>query len=198
MSLEYAILGFLNYLPLSGYDLKKRFDQSVQFFWPADQSQIYQTLARMTSRGWTEVELQPQTSKPSRKVYHITTAGRAALADWLRGPLPEDENRSAVLIQVFFSGALSDADLLEKFDAYAARMRRKLEYLQSFPAIINGYEHELTAPREAFCWSLTLEMGVRSTRAHLEWAESARARIAERMAQAGEVPSIQNGGLDHD
>ena len=48
MSLEYAILGFLNYLPLSGYDLKKMFDTSVQHFWPADQSQIYRTLARLT------------------------------------------------------------------------------------------------------------------------------------------------------
>jgi DNA-binding PadR family transcriptional regulator len=29
MSLEYAILGFLNYRPLSGYGLKKVFDKSV-------------------------------------------------------------------------------------------------------------------------------------------------------------------------
>ena len=41
MSLEYAILGFLCYKPLSGYDLKKIFDNSVQHFWPADQGQIY-------------------------------------------------------------------------------------------------------------------------------------------------------------
>ena len=48
MSLEYAILGFLNYHPYTGYDLKKIFDTSVRHFWPADQSQIYRTLARLT------------------------------------------------------------------------------------------------------------------------------------------------------
>jgi PadR family transcriptional regulator AphA len=34
MSLEYAILGFLNYHPYTGYDLKKVFDKSVRHFWP--------------------------------------------------------------------------------------------------------------------------------------------------------------------
>ena len=48
MSLEFAILGFLNYHPYSGYDLKKIFDTSVSHFWPADQSQIYRTLSRLT------------------------------------------------------------------------------------------------------------------------------------------------------
>ena len=38
MSLEYAILGFLNYRPLSGYDLKKVFDNSVRHFWPIHSS----------------------------------------------------------------------------------------------------------------------------------------------------------------
>ena len=33
MSLEHAILGFLNYHPYSGYDLKKVFDHSVQPRW---------------------------------------------------------------------------------------------------------------------------------------------------------------------
>ncbi len=50
MSLEYAILGFLNYHPYTGYDLKKIFDTSIRHFWPADQSQIYRTLARLTER----------------------------------------------------------------------------------------------------------------------------------------------------
>ena len=38
MSLKHAILGFLSFAPLTGYDLKKAFDRSVQHFWPANQS----------------------------------------------------------------------------------------------------------------------------------------------------------------
>ena len=56
MSLEHAILGFLQYKPMSGYDLKKIFDTSVRHFWPADQSQIYRTLTRLADKGWAEQE----------------------------------------------------------------------------------------------------------------------------------------------
>jgi len=40
MSLQHAILGFLNYKSLTGYDLKKIFVAAVRHFWAADQSQI--------------------------------------------------------------------------------------------------------------------------------------------------------------
>lgn len=40
MSLSYGLLGLLNYFPMSGYDLKKIFDDSINFFWAAQTSQI--------------------------------------------------------------------------------------------------------------------------------------------------------------
>ncbi len=57
MSLKHAILGFLSFKPLSGYDLKKAFDKSVHHFWPANQSQIYRTLSQMTDEGLIEKEV---------------------------------------------------------------------------------------------------------------------------------------------
>jgi DNA-binding PadR family transcriptional regulator len=108
MSLDFAILGFLNYQPYTGYDLKKIFDTSIRHFWPADQSQIYRTLSRLTESGWAEMEKVPQSDRPDRKVYHITDAGRAELMRWLSAPPPMGDPRSAPLIQVFFSGQLSD------------------------------------------------------------------------------------------
>ena len=79
MSLEYAILGFLNYRPLSGYDLKKVFDNSVRHFWPADQSQIYRTLTKLAEQGYVEQEIVRGLDRPDRKEYRITPAGREAL-----------------------------------------------------------------------------------------------------------------------
>lgn len=177
MALDYAILGFLNYSPLSGYDLKKRFDNSVQHFWSADQSQIYRTLARITEQGWAEVEVIEQVDRPDRKVYHITEAGRAELRRWLQAPIPIQEMRSAPLIQVFFAGQLSNAELLAKFEEAAGLMRAQLERYQQIPAIIHLYEEEFGTPREEFCWTLTLELGLKSTQASLEWAESIIQRI---------------------
>ena len=69
MSLEHAILGFLNYRPFSGYDLKKIFDTSVRHFWPADQSQIYRTLSRLEENGFAEMEVVEQEDRPDQPGY---------------------------------------------------------------------------------------------------------------------------------
>jgi PadR family transcriptional regulator, regulatory protein AphA len=93
MSLEHAILGFLNYRPMSGYDLKKIFDTSVRHFWPADQAHIYRTLNRLAEQGLATMEVVEQEVRPDRKVYHITPEGREHLHEWLLSPLPFGENR---------------------------------------------------------------------------------------------------------
>jgi len=184
MSLEYAILGFLSYKPLTGYDLKKIFDNSVQHFWPADQGQIYRTLARLAERGWTEIEVVEQSQRPDRKVYHITSTGREELHRWLAGPMCSQETRSASLIQVFFAGQLSDEQLLVKFEQVAAASRAVLATYQQIPAVIGSYAQEFASPREAFCWNLTLELGVKSVQAQLEWAESIIERIRNKQIPA--------------
>ena len=120
MSLEYAILGFLNYRPLSGYDLKKVFDNSVRHFWPADQSQIYRTLAKLAEQGYVEQEIVRGLDRPDRKEYRITPAGQEALRTWLTNPLPSQDLRIAELIQVFFAGQLSDQQALALFERLAA------------------------------------------------------------------------------
>ena len=183
MSLEYAILGFLNYHPYTGYDLKKIFDTSVRHFWQADQSQIYRTLSRLTEHGYVEMEKVPQEDRPDRKVYHITQAGRAELTRWLSSPPPLDEPRSGPLVQVFFAGQLSDKEVLDKFEGFAAIMRMVLAQYDQIPDMIGPYQREINSPRENFFWMLTLENGIRNMRANLEWAES----IIERVKN-GQVP----------
>ena len=136
MSLDYAILGFLNYHPQSGYDLKKTFDVSVQHFWSADQSQIYRTLSRLTKQGLVEVEKIRQEDRPDRKVYHITNAGRTALREWISGPPPISEPRSAPLIQVFFMGLISDEEALERFERFAQIMQLILARYDEVPDAI--------------------------------------------------------------
>ena len=52
MGLQHGILGFLNYGPCSGYELTKAFQSSLHFFWPAQTSQIYQTLNRLEAAAY--------------------------------------------------------------------------------------------------------------------------------------------------
>lgn len=183
MSLEHAILGFLQYGPSSGYDLKGIFDVSVQHFWPADQSQIYRTLARLEKAGWAEKEVVEQDDRPDRKVYHITEAGREELRRWLATPPEMKGGRTPFLVQVFFSGLLSDEEILDIFRHAAEQVRAGLEQLRAIPQQADPYVEGMGSPREAFCWMLTLESGIRMSEAYLAWLESVIARI-----EAGELP----------
>lgn len=171
MSLEHAILGFLNYSPTSGYDLKKTFDNSVQHFWPADQSQIYRTLTRLTEHGWAEMEVIEQPERPNRKVYHITNDGRAELLRWLAEPAPEQASRSAILVQVFFFGQMTDEFILEKFKTYAQTIRAVLQMYEQLSGTLSANMPNNCLPREQFFWMSTLDLGLRTMQVSLDWAE---------------------------
>lgn len=179
MSLEHAILGFLNYEPMTGYDLKKIIDASVAHFWPAMQSQIYKTLGRMEADGWLTVETIPQEPRPPRKVYSITEDGRRELLRWLETPQPPPETRLAWLIQVFFAGNLSDEKIIALLEEQLSMQRRRL---QRFSQIPEEHRADMSEddPRVRFFWLLTVDYGVANVMAQVRWLEQA-------------IETIQNG-----
>ncbi len=84
--LKHAILGLLASEPRHGYEIKKAFEEMMGHTWTLNIGQVYSTLARLERDGLVEHEEVPQELLPNRKVYHLTEAGRAYLADWLRSP----------------------------------------------------------------------------------------------------------------
>jgi DNA-binding PadR family transcriptional regulator len=177
MSLKHAILGFLQYKPFSGYDLKKAFDTSVHHFWPADQSQIYRTLAQLAEEGWAEAEIIQQADRPDRKAYHITEAGRSELRRWLCAPLPHEAHRMSMLVQVFFAGQLADEEIVPMFEHAAGQLRGLLAHFKRIPGQIDEYVEMADSPREVFFWMLTLECGISIAEAQLSWLESVIQRL---------------------
>jgi DNA-binding PadR family transcriptional regulator len=117
MSLENGILGYLSMKPMSGYDIKKLFDMSAAYFWPADQAQIYRTLKKLNAGGMIEVSGVEQDSGPSKTLYAITKRGREEMRSWLLNPeLSDFVARLPFLVQLFFSGALNREELLKFID----------------------------------------------------------------------------------
>ncbi len=112
MPLKHALLGFLNYQPMTGYDLKQTFDQSIYYFWNAKLSQIYPALNRMREDGWLTMEVDYQEDKPNRKVYHITKTGREEFKRWQQEPPVLSPVREPFLIKVFFGGRLKKEEML--------------------------------------------------------------------------------------
>ena len=177
MSLKHAILGFLSYLPLSGYDLKKAFDNSVQHFWPANQSQIYRTLAELEEQNMVTKEVIEREERLDMKIYHVTEAGRAELHAWLAKPLPEYSDREPFLIQVYFSGQLNHAETLHLFREKLRETEERLAVYESVYQMIQNTPQRINDPRAIFLSVLTLEAGYVNNRSIAAWLRSAIERI---------------------
>src|SRR5215213_541698 len=114
MSLRFGLLGLLAVRPKSGYDLTKEFESSLRFVWYARHSQIYPELRRLREDGLIdEAERGPR----GRTAYAITTAGRAALHDWLIGTEPDRSERDEAYLRLFFLWTLRR----EEANAYVER-----------------------------------------------------------------------------
>lgn len=117
MSLEQGIMGFLSMKPLSGYDIKKLFDMSAAYFWPANQSQIYRTLKQLCKDGLVELKEQKKGETVDRKVYAITENGRREyLTQIQQNTVADFISRDSFLVQLYFSGALDRAEQMRFLD----------------------------------------------------------------------------------
>ena len=100
MALEHAILVALSEQTGSGYDLARRFDRSIGYFWTATHQQVYKVLARMERDGWVAATVVEQDGRPDKKRYELTDAGRAELKSWLAAPAQPEVTRSELAVKV--------------------------------------------------------------------------------------------------
>ncbi|MCB8945693.1 MAG: PadR family transcriptional regulator [Ardenticatenaceae bacterium] len=187
MSLKHAILGFLSFAPepLSGYDLKKAFDNSVRHFWPANQSQIYRTLAALAEEGMVEVEVVEREERLDMKLYRLTENGRSELHRWLATPLPPQDYREPLLIQVFFGGNLTDEELLSLLQHEQQALEEHLAVYAQIYADTVAKLQQTSQRRSLFLSLLTLEYGIISNQSGLDWLRS----VIERLQAGDYVPT---------
>ncbi|HBE76312.1 MAG TPA: PadR family transcriptional regulator [Firmicutes bacterium] len=169
MSLKHALLGFLNYESMSGYQLKRFFDESVRNFWNASLSQIYPTLSQMKDEGLLTLEVKYQDSSPNAKIYHITEQGRAELQKWLAEPQEPQNYRSAFLIKIFFGANIPPEQMINELKQRLQLAEEKLAVHRQILADIIRNSTENGLNRDALFWSLTADFGVKSAEATVAW-----------------------------
>ena len=111
MSLAHAVLTSLLEKPSSGYDLARRFDKSIGYFWHATHQQIYRELAIMERDGLVVSEVVPQEERPAKKVYRVTDRGRRFLIEWIAIPSEPSPVKEDLLVK-FHVGYLASARII--------------------------------------------------------------------------------------
>jgi DNA-binding PadR family transcriptional regulator len=144
---------------MSGYEIASEVAGSIGYFWNVTRSQLYRELKELAQRGYITLS---ETGAREKRVYSITSSGRAAFAAWI-ARVPEPELiRFPLLLSVFFGDALETEQLREWLVAHRQLHRERLaRYEEMLPRV------QSTAPYPA----LTLEFGIEYERTVLRWIE---------------------------
>ncbi len=175
MALSHAILVSLLDRAHSGYDLAKRFDQTVGFFWPVSHQQIYQELHKLAKADCVRAETITQADRPNRIVYELTDPGRAALAAWVTEPTTPPSFKEELLVKLFaLEGDNRDALLHE----IARRRSLHGERLARYEAIMaEHYPDPASLNARKRGRYLGLRMGILTERTTLAWCDEALALV---------------------
>lgn len=177
MSLRHCILGLLSVRSLTGYEIKKIFDDTLAYAWNAHDSQIYPELHRMEERDWITVAVVD--GRRQRKVNEITDAGRAEFQRWLASR-NQRTVRDEFLLRVFFFGMLSP----KQQQAWLADEQESLEatLVHSEKVLTQFGEYRPKSPRAQALlrWQLAcVDLGVAQITARLNWVGETAKEVAQ-------------------
>lgn len=174
MTLRYAILGLLTYNDLTGYSLKKMFDDSIKNFWYASMSQIYRELNKLEDDGYVTSVIQPQSDRPDKRIYSITDSGRKAFKEWITR-FPEQlskEKRDEFSLRLFFGSNLAAEELVKQFERLIEEKKQQLENINRFVCLSDYYMQKLALyGGEEIYWRFILRRASMNINTTIQWAQ---------------------------
>jgi DNA-binding PadR family transcriptional regulator len=127
MSLSHAVLTSLLEKSSSGYDLARRFDKSIGYFWHATHQQIYRELARMEAAGWVESSAALDAGNTRKRSYRVLPAGHAELLRWAAAPSAPMDLRDEFTVRLRADAALGPLGLEAEMQRRIAQHQEKLQ-----------------------------------------------------------------------
>lgn len=168
--IDCVLLGLLSHEDLTGYEIKKRMDTSLKYFWGASYGSIYPALSDLVERGLA-LRQDAAVNKRNKIRYSITAAGRAYLREWLKMPVERDELRYETLLKVFFGNEGGASCAAAHISAFQEKTERELSDLTRAADTLRNAPEEDDTHRY---YLLTVEFGIRAYHAFLEWCEEAK------------------------
>jgi DNA-binding PadR family transcriptional regulator len=139
--------------PATGYDIKKILEQEVSKIVDVTISNIYPALNELADEGLVTYERIEQESRPNKKLYEITEAGRAACIDALMTCDARQRLRSEFMFILSFAPYLPKTRIAELLDMRFAEneaARASVDELEREGSPVTG----ALSPGQRFCMGL--------------------------------------------
>ncbi len=169
MSLAHAVLTSLIEKSSSGYDLARRFDKSIGYFWHATHQQIYRELGRMEAALWIASTSAPDAGKTRKREYRVLAAGRAELARWASEPSVPMDLRDEFMVKLRADAALGEIDLRDELRRRIALHHHKLAQYRAIEA--HDFLHGQPLSREARIHHMILKKGILYEEGSIAWSQ---------------------------
>ncbi len=194
----FAILGFLSWKPMSGYDIKNLVDISLSYFWTISYGQIYPTLKKLVEAGYATTEVGTGAGARQRNLFNITPAGQRAFDDWMKQRVDLSVQRDEMQLKLFLGGQRDTAQtisLIEDFRKQQSQRRTQLlrEYDETKPALesgqfaddikwlepegLSGGRQKQAVREQTLIFLLSIRQGILKAEARITWCEEAIALL---------------------
>ena len=172
--MDYVLLGLLSHESMTGYEIKKRLDTALRFFWGGSYGSIYPTLNQLEKEG--KVTREDVSSNGREKIsYSITEYGKDSLKEWLRKPVEKDELRYETLLKLFFGNETGMEGAKEHIERFEEKCKSELFILNMFAENLGKYLEDDTHKH----YYLTVKFGIKTYESYLEWCQEAKEQIKE-------------------
>jgi len=175
MAAEHAILGLLALSESGtghGYDLARQFspDAPLGNVVRLEPGMVYHHLKKLERFGWVSAVPEAEPGRPARRLFALTSPGRAELGRWLSEPVARTrEIRLDFLVKLYLALLLDPALAVRLVDEQRDQCARLVESLANRQQIVDveGDQEPVTAK----FGTMVLDMRLAQTRAALEWLD---------------------------
>ncbi|MDE6641299.1 MAG: PadR family transcriptional regulator [Acetatifactor sp.] len=173
--IDCVILGLLSHEELTGYEIKKRMDTTLRYFWSASYGSIYPALNDLVNCGLA-TKREDSENKRNKLVYTITDDGRNYLKKWLTLPVEKDELRFETLLKLFFGNEQGAEQAVSHIKAFEKKSEQELLHLLDMERILNESLNDDTAHKY---YLITVQFGIKIYRTYLEWCKEAETLLTD-------------------
>ncbi len=168
--IDVVILGLLAHENLTGYDIKKRIDGTIGFFWKGSFGSIYPSLGEMEKQGLVQKKSDGVSGGREKIIYHITREGRAYLRKWLNDEKAVNELKYETLLKLYFGGVEKSEVTLKNIEIFEEQVKENLAilrmYKENLEKVLDKADHKY--------YYLTVTFGIDTYEAYLKWCKKAR------------------------
>lgn len=172
---------------MSGYDIRKMVQESVQHFWSESYGQIYPMLKRLEGQKLVERARGAQKGRADRMVYALTRKGRLELQEWLAQKPQMQPFRNELLLKLFFGRLVPREACREHLRHFRQRQE---DFLKTYRQVEDWLHAEHERHPDLPFWLMTLSYGAHQARALRDWCDETSAMLEKN----GKPPTKRNRG----